>query len=148
MKTATWRRARRLFATIGAGLLLVQFVPYGRDHVNPVPAAEPSWDSTETRALAARACFDCHSNETRWPAYARMAPASWLVYYDVMKGRAELNFSEWHRPQKEAREAPEVLREAEMPPLSYRLMHSRARLTPEERERLAQGLARTLAGTP
>ena len=88
------------------------------------------------------------AHETEWPPYARVAPASWLVYYDVSKGRTELNFSEWHRPQKEAREAPETLREHEMPPLAYRLVHAHARLTPAEREQLAQGLARTLAGRP
>jgi mono/diheme cytochrome c family protein len=129
-------------------MIVIQFVPYGRDHTNPPAIVEPNWDSAQTRALAERACFDCHSNETEWPVYARVAPASWLVHYDVTKGRAELNFSEWHRTQKEAREAPEVLREHEMPPLAYRLVHSRARLTPSERERLAEGLAKTLAGKP
>jgi hypothetical protein len=54
-----------------------------------------------------------------------------------------LNFSEWQRPQEEAGEAPEVLREGEMPPLAYRLVHSHARLTASEREALAQGFART-----
>jgi len=148
MKTTIWRFGKRLLLALAGFLLLIQFVPYGRVHSNPPTTMEPAWDSAETRALAEHACFDCHSNETEWPMYARVAPVSWLVYYDVTKGRAELNFSEWHRPQKEAREAPEELREGEMPPLPYRLLHGHARLTPSERERLAEGLARTLAARP
>ena len=134
----------------GSGLVLVlalvviQFVPYGRDHVNPPVVAEPTWDSPATRALAKQACFDCHSNETEWPAYSRVAPISWLIQRDVSEGRAVLNFSEWQRPQEEAKEAAEEVLEGEMPLQIYRLMHAHARLGAADRERLAQGLESTL----
>jgi hypothetical protein len=124
-----------------------QAVPYGRQRVNPPIGTEPPWDSADTRALAKLACFDCHSNETRWPAYARIAPVSWLIHHDVDEGRAVLNFSEWQRPQQEAGEAAEEIREAEMPPAVYRLMHAEARLSDAELERLARGLASTLGST-
>lgn len=62
----------RRLARIGLGLLgtllLIQLIPYGRDHNNPPNMGEPTWDSPTTRALASKACFDCHSNETQWPA--------------------------------------------------------------------------------
>lgn len=136
---------------IGLGLLgalvAIQLVPYGRDHINPPVTGEPAWDSPQTRALAKQACFDCHSNETEWPAYASIAPASWLVQHDVNEGRAVLNFSEWTRPQKEAKEAAKETRDGEMPPTSYTLVHAHARLNPADRDRLAQGLAKTL-GVP
>jgi hypothetical protein len=124
-----------------------QVVPYGRQRSNPPIALEPPWDSGDTRALAKLACFDCHSNETHWPAYARVAPVSWLIQHDVDEGRAVLNFSEWQRPQPEAGEAAAEIREAEMPPAIYRLMHAEARLTDAEFERLARGLATTLGAT-
>ena len=54
--------------------LLIQLVPYGRAHTNPPVVAEPNWDSPQTRELAVRACFDCHSNETTWPWYSNIAP--------------------------------------------------------------------------
>ena len=127
-----------------AAFVAIQLVPYGRDHTNPPVAGEPAWDVPETRALAKQACFDCHSNETEWPAYARIAPASWLVQHDVDEGRAVLNFSEWTRPQLEAKKAAEEVLEGEMPPRMYRLMHSHARLSAADRERLALGLDRTL----
>ena len=131
----------------GLGFFLVafaiQFVPYGHGRANPPVASEPAWDSTATRALAKQACFDCHSNETAWPVYAKVAPVSWLVQYDVTKGRAALNFSEWQRAQKEANEAHEKLLEREMPPAIYQFMHADARLNDQDRAQLARGLAKT-----
>ena len=124
--------------------VVIQFVPYGRDHVNPPVGAEPAWGSPGTRALAKQVCFDCHSNETEWPAYSRVAPVSWLIQRDVSAGRAVLNFSEWQRPQEEAKEAAEEVVEGEMPLQIYRLMHAHARLSAADRERLARGLERTL----
>ena len=122
----------------------IQFVPYGRDHVNPPVGAEPTWDSPGTRTLVKQACFDCHSNETEWPAYLRVAPVSWLLQRDVSEGRAVLNFSEWQRPQEEATEAADEVRGGEMPPRIYRFMHAHARLSAADRERLARGLEKTL----
>ncbi len=139
---------RKWWSRIALGLvvafLAIQLIPYGRDHTNPPVTGEPAWDAPETRALARQACFDCHSNETAWPAYANIAPASWLVQRDVDEGRAVLNFSEWTRPQEEAKEAAEVVLETEMPPAAYLLVHAHARLSTADRNLLAQGLARTL----
>jgi hypothetical protein len=49
----------------------------------------------EVEAIMRRACFDCHTNETRWPLYARIAPGSWLMARDVHNGRSHLNLSKW-----------------------------------------------------
>ena len=140
--------SRRWWLRASFGLLLaavaIQFVPYGRSRTNPPVATEPQWDSPATRALARQACFDCHSNETAWPVYSRVAPVSWLIQRDVSEGRAALNFSEWQRPQKEATEAPEKVRERDMPPAIYQLMHAPARLSDADRDRLARGLAKSL----
>jgi hypothetical protein len=135
--------SRLAYGALGA-LVALQLVPYGRNHTNPPVTCEPPWDAPETRMLAKQACFDCHSNETEWPLYASVAPVSWLVQYDVDEGRAALNFSEWSRPQKEAKDAPDEVMEGEMPPTVYTLMHAHARLSAADRDRLAQGLARTV----
>jgi mono/diheme cytochrome c family protein len=130
-----------LVALLG-GLLVIQLIPYGRDHDSPPVAAEPSWDSSQTRELAVRACFDCHSNQTVWPWYSNVAPISWLVQRDVDEGRDELNYSEWDRDQ-EGEESAETVREGSMPPNSYLLTHPDARLTDAELALLADGLAAT-----
>ena len=137
-------RATRIVAVSMALMAAIQLVPYGRDHDNPPVVREPMWDRSETRALASRACFDCHSNETSWPRYATIAPVSWLVQHDVDEGRAVLNFSEWNRVYEEAEESSKTVREGEMPMAAYTWMHPTARLDENEREQLAQGLERTL----
>lgn len=118
---------------------LIQLVPYGRDHTNPPVVQEPAWDA-QTRALAQRACFDCHSNETVWPWYSNIAPISWLVQRDTDKGRDELNFSEWEMGEDEAEDIAEVIQEGEMPLPPYILLHPTARLSEAEKAQLIQGL--------
>ena len=88
---------------------LIQLVPYGRSHKNPPVVQEPNWDA-QTRAIAKKACFDCHSNEVVWPWYSNIAPVSWLVQRDVDEGRRHLNFSEWGSKGLSVGEIAEVLR--------------------------------------
>jgi mono/diheme cytochrome c family protein len=106
---------------------------------------EPAWDSPATRALAQKACFDCHSNETRWPGYASIAPMSWLIQNDVNNGRRHMNFSEWQLPQEHADDAAEQIREKEMPLPHYLWLHPESKLTDAEREQLAAGLSKMFA---
>jgi heme-binding protein len=126
--------------------VILQVVPYGRAHSNPPVQQEPAWDSPQTRHLAARACFDCHSNQTQWPWYSHIAPASWLVQNHVDEGRAKLNFSEWNRPQGAAPESGKAVQEGEMPLPSYVWAHPKARLSPAESQTLVQGLQATFGG--
>lgn len=136
-------------AVLVIGFVLIQLVPYGRNHVNPAVVKEPTWDSPQTRALAETACFDCHSNQTDWSRwYTNVAPASWLVERDVQEGRQRLNFSDWgHNTHllREPQEMANVVRNGAMPPLQYLLLHSKAKLTDAQREQLAQGLLATAA---
>jgi mono/diheme cytochrome c family protein len=133
------------FAVIVAGFLLIQVVPYGRAHDNPTVVSEPNWDSPQTRELAQRACFDCHSNETVWPWYSNVAPVSWLVQHDVDEGRQYLNFSEWGRggEGEETEELYEVIVDGKMPMPNYLVTHPEARLTDAEKAALADGLLAT-----
>jgi hypothetical protein len=141
------RGVRRVLISSGllaAGVLLgIQLVPYGRNHTNPPVIREPLWDRPETRALAVRVCFDCHSNATVWPWYSNIAPVSWLLQRDVDEGRRKLNFSEWDRRQGEAHESAKTVRKGEMPPWFYALPATSARLTPVERAALIAGLEAT-----
>ena len=134
---------RRALFVGGVGFGLIQLVPYGRSHDNPPVRAEPKWDAPRTRELASRACFDCHSNETRWPWYSHVAPMSWLVQRDVNEGREHLNFSEWDEGRGDTGEAAEEVEERAMPPSQYLLAHSEARLTDAERAELVKGLEAT-----
>ena len=131
-------------------IVLVQLVPYGRNHRNPAVVKAAAWDSPQTQQLAQRACYDCHSNETKWPWYTNVAPFSWLIQHDVDEGRSRLNFSECGVPRQGGEEggegsesfgeSAEVVLEGEMPPRQYTLIHGEARLTDAERQALAQGI--------
>ncbi|MBA3459564.1 MAG: heme-binding domain-containing protein [Deltaproteobacteria bacterium] len=141
------RFLKGLLTTLGVLIVmfgLMQLVPYGRTHSNPRITGEPAWDSPRTRDLAVRACFDCHSNETKWPWYANVAPFSWVVQRDVDAAREVINFSEWHRPQPLAPYSALSVRSYGMPPTKYRVAHPEADLTKEETLELAAGLDRTL----
>lgn len=135
-KTVLW-----VAVVLVVGLGAIQLVPYGRDHTSPPVTGGPQWDGPETEALAAGACFDCHSNETVWPWYASVAPASWLVYRDVTEGRDHLNFSEWPAVGGGAlmAQAARMVSDGEMPPLQYRLVHSAARLSDTQKQQLIDG---------
>ena len=110
---------------------LAQLVPIER--TNPAVEAEvPASD--EVQQILRRACYDCHSNETRWPWYAHVAPVSWLVAYDVSDARGHLNFSTWNAYDAEERahkleEAWEEIDEGEMPLWFYLPLHPQAQLS-------------------
>ena len=136
-----WRRAVALTALVAVALfLLIQLVPYGWRHSNPPVTAEAPWPDAESAAIARESCYSCHSNETDWPAYSYVAPMSWLVRYDVDRGRDELNFSEWDRDGDEADDAIEMIREGEMPLSRYTLIHRDAHLSDAEADRLVAAL--------
>ena len=140
--------AKTILSTVGWTallMLLIQVIPYGKNHSNPPVVREPVWDSPVTRDLAKRACFDCHSYETIWPGYSKIAPVSWLVQYDVDKGRKELNFSDWQgtREGEQAAKLTREVRKGEMPPLQYYPTHPEARLSAGDKDALLKGLAAT-----
>jgi len=146
--TGTVRRVLKALVVALAWIVgvfaLMQLVPYGRTHSNPPMIKEPQWDSLRTRELAVRACFDCHSNETRWPWYANVAPFSWVVEQDVNAARSEINFSEWHLTYPLAPYCGQSVITGNMPPLKYRMAHPEADLSQQEMLELARGLDATL----
>jgi hypothetical protein len=93
----------------------------------------------EVDAIMRKACFDCHTNETRWPAYTRIAPGSWLMARDIHNGRNHLNFSEWADKDDDERQDDrencwEQVQSGEMPPWFYIVpFHPDAKLSDSEK---------------
>lgn len=134
------RMFRRTMLVLVVAFVGIQLIPVER--TNP-PVEEEVAAPSEVRSLLRRACYDCHSNETRWPWYSRVAPISWLVARDVREGREELNFSTWNRISTRDRldamhESWEKVQEGEMPPWFYLPPHPEAQLSPADRELLRQ----------
>jgi hypothetical protein len=130
---------RSQISLIAAGAFVaLQLIPLPRTNP-PVRSALPA--PPEVQAILDRACMDCHSHESRWPWYAYVAPASWLVVYDVHEGREHLNLSQWgdyppDRQRKKLRAMWEEVEEGEMPLPPYLLMHPEAKLSDADRATL------------
>ncbi|MGD8495438.1 MAG: heme-binding domain-containing protein [Gemmatimonadales bacterium] len=119
-------------------LVLAQFVPVQR--TNP-PVGQEIQAPPEVMAVLQRSCYDCHSNETVWPAYSRIAPISWLVVHDVKEGRSGVNYSEWGALSDDDKlhlleETWEEVEKGEMPLKKYTLIHQDARLSDADRATL------------
>ncbi len=133
-----WKVVRWILVGIPFVFVAIQFAPVERSN----PAAEADVPApANVRAILRRACYDCHSNETVWPWYSRVAPFSWLVVRDVREGRKELNFSTWNRIStrqqvKKLKESWKEVDEGEMPPWYYLSMHRDATLSAEDRAAL------------
>lgn len=136
---------RKAMVMCGVAIVGIQVLPVGHSRSNPPATTEMEWNSAETRELFFRACGDCHSNETRWPWYSRVAPVSWWLAEHVHHGRGTVNVSEWsaERFGEEASEAAETVREGTMPPSNYLWMHPEARLSGEDVGKLIEGLEAT-----
>lgn len=93
-------------------------------HVNIPPDVE---------ATLRRACYDCHSHETRWPWYSGVAPISWFVIGHVNDGRRRLDFDDWSvHPKRWPSPLTLVCDEVtkgDMPLWSYLLLHWDAKLS-------------------
>ncbi len=131
------KRAKYALWAVAAVALAIQFIRPERTNppVDPASTFEAvARPSPQLAAIVQRACRDCHSHDTSWPWYSRIAPASWLVADDVRRGRAHLNFSQWRflSPEMSRIRLAEACREVktkEMPPWQYRLLHPGARLS-------------------
>jgi len=134
----------RVIRWVLLGLLVIgaaiQFVPVDRSNP-PVGTEVPA--PANVRAVLRRACYDCHSNETVWPWYSKVAPVSWLVADDVHDGREHLNFSTWDRytPEqqiKKLKQSWEQVEKGEMPLWIYMPTHRDAVLSMEDKAILCE----------
>ncbi len=124
-----------------SAFLLIQLIPYERSN----PKSDPSLEikaPPNVQAIFKRSCYDCHSNETRWPWYSAIAPAKWFVARDVQVGRRWLNFSEWERyDEKKKAKLKEMIFIAvglAMPLGTYVKAHPEAALSKEERDAIRE----------
>ena len=147
--TRTFWLTRKTALYAGSGLVLllgsIQFIPYGQDHTQ---APEPNpfrWHSPEAQALAKAACYDCHSNQTKWWWAVKVAPFSWLAQSDISEAKSRVDFSAW-----DGRLNASGLQRAlnhDMPPWQYTLAHPEARLSASQKQELVQGFRASLGGS-
>lgn len=134
---------RLILILIGGAIvlfLLIQLIPFGHNRTNPPVVSEPNWSSPQARALVKEHCFQCHSNETNWTWYSNIAPGSWLITYDVTKGRHEFNFSDWNNHPGKLEKMVQTIQEGEMPPIQYWIFHPSSRMNERQKQELIDAL--------
>jgi cytochrome c len=131
---------------VGAVIVLCTTAVFGMAFVHPFgnPRVEPakgldtllqgSTMPADAKKVLITKCADCHSNETRWPVYSRLAPGSWLIERDIVEARKKMNLSTWEQMPADAQDVMlgKVIAEAksgDMPPVQYRILHWGAKLT-------------------
>jgi hypothetical protein len=135
------------------GGIAIQFIPVKGVGSNP-PERFKIDAPPEVEAILRESCFDCHTNETRWPWYAKLAPASWLLARDIRKGRSHMNMSEWGEASEDARALDkenswDEISEGEMPPWFYIIpMHPKAKLDDAKKATLKAWLLAKKAPEP
>lgn len=119
-------------------LVAIQLAPVKRDN----PAGPDTFNApAAVKTIVKRSCYDCHSNETVWPWYTRIAPISWLIAGHVREAREELNFSNWNkltekRQNKKREKICDEITEGVMPLPQYVKLHKNARLSEADKKTL------------
>jgi hypothetical protein len=122
-------------------LIIAQFIQPPKNNGSAITANDITHsvqvpDSVMT--LLKLACYDCHSNYTRYPWYSRITPVNWWLHNHIDEGKRELNFSEfsgsYRRKMRKLEESAEQTKKHEMPISSYLWIHKDARLSEAQRK--------------
>lgn len=119
---------------IGAVVLLLLILQLFPSNTSNPPVTAALKANPEVMKILKQSCYDCHSNETYWPWYSRVAPISYFVSNHVEDGRKHLNFSDWEKfdddkKGKLSKEIIEEIEEGNMPLSNYKLLHPVADLS-------------------
>jgi hypothetical protein len=142
MKARLLRVVKWVLMAVACLLVLAQFKRPAQ--TNPATDSSQALEAhvrldPKVAAILDRSCNDCHSNKTRWPWYANVAPVSWFVIDHVDHGRSHLNFSEWGKYTREEQKTHlgqfcELVTDGWMPLSSYTPLHREAKLSDEDKK--------------
>ena len=135
---------KKVLIIIIVAFILIQFFPINKNNSIATPQLDflKIKNTPESTAnLIRNACYDCHSNESKYPWYSNVQPLGWFLENHIKEGRKELNFSTFATYQKKKQvkkleEAVEMIEHSEMPLDSYIIAHSEAKLTVAEQKEL------------
>jgi cytochrome c len=112
--------------------------PFGNPRAEPAKGLatllQGSNMPVHAKNLLVTKCADCHSSETRWPIYSRIAPGSWLIERDIAKARKKMDLSRWEEipPEQQQVLQAKIVQEVKsggMPPLQYLALHWDAKIS-------------------
>ncbi|MBN8717959.1 MAG: heme-binding domain-containing protein [Sediminibacterium magnilacihabitans] len=142
---------KKILLAILIVLIVIQFIQPARNtsgQVLQTDIVKVSNVPQSVQTVLKTACYDCHSNNTRYPWYANVQPMGWLLARHVKEGKAELNFSEFgsYSPRRQANKLRAIensIKDGTMPLSSYLLLHKDARLTETDKTEIIDWVRRT-----
>jgi hypothetical protein len=160
-KKETLNRRLRLMLLAGVVAVVVLSLlihPFGdlKAHSSLNPLLAGADVNPAISQIIARSCQNCHSEKTEWPWYSYVAPVSWLIEKDVHDARSHMNLSHWgeyslEKKQELLTRLAAAVRNRQMPPARYTLMHPGAKPSGTELEQIyewARGERRRLKSMP
>lgn len=122
--------------------LAIQFIQPTRNSDYREAASEISrqyYVPSNVDSLLRTSCYDCHSNNTRYPWYSNIQPIGWLLSYHVKEGKSDLNFDEFgnyhiRRQKSKLKSIAGSVKDGSMPILSYTWMHKNSKLSAENKK--------------
>lgn len=135
---------KKIILGVLAILVIIQFIPVDLNQEEVVPSTDfikTENPPLEIANLFKTSCYDCHSNNTTYPWFDKIAPVSFWVNHHIEEAKEELNFSEWatYSEKRKKHKLDEILEEVlekEMPLDSYLWTHGEAELSSEQIEQL------------
>ena len=123
------------------GFVGIQFVPTDLNQSDTVPKTDfllVNNTQENISAILQESCYDCHSNNTKYPWYNKVQPAAWFLENHIKDGKEELNFNEWdtysnRRKNSKLKSIISQVKDDEMPLASYTLIHKDAKLSKSEK---------------
>lgn len=137
---------KQILITLIAAVIIIQFIPVDKTNPETVKGNDiisMTNADKEISEILKRSCYDCHSNDTKYPWYSKIAPVSWYLKAHIKEGREHFNFSEWksydyEKQVKISQESIEEVKDNEMPLKSYTLIHSEAKLSADKKEKITR----------
>jgi len=133
---------KKIILGLAVVLIAIQFFQPLRNQSDEVTAShiERVYNVPQNvKAILVQSCYDCHSNNTRYPWYSRIQPGAWYMAEHIKNGKEELNFSDFgeysaRRQRNKFRAMAGQVKDGEMPLSSYTLIHRNAVLSPEDKQ--------------
>ena len=141
---------KKVLVILLIAFVIIQF--FRIDKTNPAPTPQMDFLTTKstpesTAKLIRNGCYDCHSNETKYPWYSNVQPVGFFMEHHIKEAKEDLNFDEWGKYSKRKQENKldrivKQIKSDEMPLASYTLIHKNARLTTVQKEEIMDWLSK------
>ena len=132
-------RVKKVLLALLLIFIAMQFIRPAQNKTNKVQEADLIRHFSipaNVAGILKTSCYDCHSNNTRYPWYTNIQPAGWLLAKHIKDGKEDLNFSEFanysqRRQLSKLKATQNSIKDRSMPLSSYTLIHTDAKLSKE-----------------